>query len=717
MQQQEVKTTDWPLNSVENALLKMSSTDTDYARQVNGVGFSKLDTQFGNSLADKLGQWGHLTFRQRAAAYKMLRKYRRQLLQNWGIAYELIPEPLEDEPAKTAVKGKVWLHDGSLIVDSPYNGALVNALRAVPTRRWEPDGKPASQTGQKGVWVVPLTIDNFAVIEKLVADFALDMEAEAKLALKTSQHALEEMVEGSKALDAEIEVPELGVTLLPFQKAGLAFARKVLETGGLYIADEMGLGKTVETLAIAEDGERFPMLVAVPKVVWLNWAREARKVLPNRTVAMLAPATVSRSMMRAVGDVRVITSSEDEDSMIRSLLDTEGRWIANIFVVSYNNLLKWSPALMEVPWKLVAYDEAHLLKSRGAQRTKAAQSLAKLAETMVCLSGTPIPNAPAELITQLNILGRLQDLGGFKRYWGRYCNGWDRGHANEEELNVKMRSTFYLRRTKRDVYPELPEVRWIDVPVPMHDPGHYERVEADLMHFIREKAESDDELLAVLKEIEDDDERAATKKALIDEKYERAMRAQVLTLINALRQVVAQEKMPAFYEWLDSWLETTTGNGHSLQGEASKKIIVFTDHRDIGKMVAERYSAPLIIGGMDEGRKSQYIQSFQDGNERMIVCAIQAAGLGITLTAASDVVFLEYPWRPMDMDQAVSRTYGRVNDLHGATAYQIIAPATIDDRMLEKISEKRDTTGKVTDGSDDSVFGAVLRGLIKEARG
>jgi SWI/SNF-related matrix-associated actin-dependent regulator 1 of chromatin subfamily A len=698
---QEEVTNGWPTHSIENALLCMRSVNLDHASQLNGVGFNKLDSEFGNSLAEKVQQYGGLTFKQRFFAYKTLRKYRGQLLREFGISFDMIPEPVEEEPsAKPTVKGIVWLHGTDLVFDSPYNTKLVNALRVLPTRRWEQNGKPESRLKQKGVWLVPLTIDNIPMVRKLIEDFGLDLDPEAATALDQRQGHLEEMIDGSKALDADVEVPNLGITLLPFQRAAVAFARKVLPTGGMYIADEMGLGKTVETLAIAEDHALFPALVAVPDAVWLNWAIEGQKVLPHRKVTLLAPATVSKSARFAAGRSEIIAHPGDDDTAAKLVLEAK----ADVFVVTYPNLLKWSKALMDIEWKLVTYDEAHLLKSRGAQRSKAAATLAKMAANAICLSGTPIPNAPSELITQINMLGRMDDLGGWKQFWYGYCGGWERGHRNEEELNAKMRSTFYLRRTKKDVYPELPEVRWVDVPVEMKNPSRYEQVEADLMNFIRERVENDEEVAALLADIEDINERLAMKKSITDEKYERAMRAQVLTLINALRVVVAQEKLPAMYRWLDSWWANS----------GDKKVIVFTDHREIGKAIAEKYSSPLILGGMDQGRKSQALQSFQEGNERLIVCAIQAAGLGITLTAASDVVFTEYPWRPMDMDQAVSRTYGRVNDLHGATAYQMIAPGTIDDKMLEKISEKRTVTGKVSDGS---VFGAVLKDLLKTAKG
>lgn len=695
-----METEQWPLHSVERALLCMWSVNQDYATQLNGVGYNKLDSDFGNSLAEKLSKWGHLTFRQKAAAYKMLKRYRRQLMVQWGIDWDLIPEPVENEP-QAKVKGQVRLSDrGELIFDSPYNPTLKNALQVMPTRRWDASPK-LSLLGQKGVWIVAISIDNFKHLNVVLETFDLEISDEAKAAIENARQHLESMVEGSKSQDADIEIEGLGVELLPFQKATVAFARQVLKTGGMYDANEMGLGKTVENLAIAQDQNLFPHLVGVPNVVWLNWGTEALKVLPGRRTVLLAPRSLSVAERRAVPEgVSVAYLDSDDDNNLASLIPKGGGWY-DVYVVTYDNLLKWSPALLEVPWKLVTYDEAHLLKERKAKRTQAAAQLAKVADSVILMSGTPTPNAPAELITQFNMLDRMDDLGGFKRYWWRYCQSHSRGHANLEELNAKMRSTFYRRITKAEVYPELPAVRWIPVPVKMRNPERYDEIEADLLRFIQEKVERDADLAALLSEIEDIDAAIALKKEVVDERYERSMRARVLATINACRQVAAEEKFDAFTQWMDSWLATAT----------DKKMIVFTYHREIGEATAERYSAPLIYGGMDKGKKKLIEQDFQENPAtRVLVCAIKAAGLGLTLTAASDVAFLEYDWRPLDMDQAVSRTYGRVNDLHGATAYEIRASGTIDDLMLDRIAQKRDVTGKVSDGG--SIFGEVMRDLL-----
>src|SRR5690606_34189139 len=140
-------------------------------------------------------------------------------------------------------------------------------------------------------------------------------------------------------------------------------------------------------------------------------------------------------------------------------------------VVGDSNIATWKEKL--TGYKSYVFDESQRLKNFDAQRTKAAIAMAKKADYVFLLTGTPIMNRPAEFASQLDILGRLKDFGGkwgfYKRYCGAYRDSfgvWNiLGSSNLEELNKRLRSSCYLRRTKDDVLLELPEARIDQLPV------------------------------------------------------------------------------------------------------------------------------------------------------------------------------------------------------------------------------------------------------------
>jgi SWI/SNF-related matrix-associated actin-dependent regulator 1 of chromatin subfamily A len=173
--------------------------------------------------------------------------------------------------------------------------------------------------------------------------------------------------------------------------------------------------------------------------------------------------------------------------------------------------------------------------------------------------------------------------------------------------------------------------------------------------------------------------------------------------MNALRQVAAQEKMEDTIAWIEQWLEDS----------GQEKTIIFGIHRDINELLAQHFNAPLIYGGMTGAERHEAEEQFQNEPQtRVLVCSIDAAGVGLTLTAATNVMFVELPWRPMDFDQAIGRAYGRLSDVHGVTAYQIIVPNTIEDEICSIIAKKRDIIEKGADGSK-SVASQILNKIMK----
>lgn len=433
---------------------------------------------------------------------------------------------------------------------------------------------------------------------------------------------------------------------------------------GVLIADEMGLGKTVQALAVLAATDAYPAVVVCPASLRLNWERETRKWLPGRTVEVLS-------------GTKAVPRREWPD----------------VVVLNYDVLHAWSDTL-PVPRALVL-DESHCVKNADARRTKAA---IRLADRMpdnalrLCLSGTPVMNKPGELLTQLRILGRLEEFGGAQAFKDRYVHG----PRNLTELNRRLRATCFVRRRKEDVLTELPPKRWSDLYVE-GDPqvmARYRRAEQDVVSFLADRAR---EAALASGATEEQAQRAAWERAL------RAQSAEHLAAVGALKKLAAEAKMPAVRQWIADFTES------------GGKLVAFGHHRDIVGALDEQFAHGCRVqGGMDAEARQAAVDRFQtDPDQKVIACSLNAAGVGLTLTAASDVLFVEQGWTPAAMDQAADRCH-RIGQVDSVTAWNVLAAGTIDEDVAALIARKREivdaaTDGRTPDGDDvQSVLGDLL---------
>jgi SNF2 family DNA or RNA helicase len=299
------------------------------------------------------------------------------------------------------------------------------------------------------------------------------------------------------------------------------------------------------------------------------------------------------------------------------------------------------------------------------------------------LTGTPVMNRPNELIAQLTAMGRLDDLGGFWHFANRYC-GYEPGRGmmgahNLAELNDLLRQTCFIRRLKADVLKELPAKTSALVPMAIDNEDDYRYAESDLIGWLHEQGDF--------------------------EGADAATRAEHLVRIERLKQLAADGKMGAVCEWIDSFLES------------GEKLVVFAHHVHIVNALADRYSAPRISGAVSEKERDAAIQAFQnDPQTRLIVCNIQAGGVGITLTAASNVAFVELAWTPAAHEQAVDRTH-RIGQRDVVIAWYLLANGTIDDDIYALIESKRVVVNAATDGGtagEASILKELTTAMLKK---
>lgn len=520
--------------------------------------------------------------------------------------------------------------------------------------------------------------------------------------MKSLEQERQRIIAASCAKDANVTLPSgFGGTLKPFQRAAVAYYQQ-LPHGQVLLGDSMGLGKTVEALAILHIENAFPALIVCPMSLKINWKRHVEKFLPGRTV-------------------EVVNSGEDPAG-----------W-ADVIIINYDLLSdgwdesnggkkevilsRYVKAIGHRNFQAIVLDESHYVKSDDAQRSKACEKLAEGVPVRLLLTGTPLVNRPLELVQQLKIMGQLDNFGGFMGFAFAFCNpkstpwGWDfSGASNLSALNERLRSTCMVRRTKEEVLDDLDPIQWPEIYVEINNRQEYEQAEKNLMAWLREQAVEEVGFLESIKDLPQERQNFLRWQHGNDV-VAKAMRAEALRRIGVLRLLAAQGKIPAAIEWIENFLEK------------GKKLVVFGWHREIVEAIGRYFDAPFITGDTPINVRQEYVDRFQnDPDCRLIVGNLQTISEGLTLTAASDVLFLEMAWTPARQDQAASRVH-RIGQVEARTnAWLMLADDTIDEMMAHLIASKREVissaTGDLTGNEQQAdIDNSVISELISQLLG
>ncbi|MEA2156059.1 MAG: SWI/SNF-related matrix-associated actin-dependent regulator of chromatin subfamily A-like protein 1 [Solirubrobacteraceae bacterium] len=520
---------------------------------------------------------------------------------------------------------------------------------------WDPDvGTAFCRLPGADVRSATLPIDPW-VVEPLDAFIALHgvavdgPGAEVLTALRAEHAAALATIRASRAVTGEpiAEVAAvLGGELAPFQWAGV---RYVLEARRAFIADEQGLGKTVEALAALEADGAYPAVVVCPASLKLNWQRETARWLGHRSVAVIEG--------RGVGPGR-----------------------ADITILNYEIVAAHREALGRMGPRALVVDESHYVKNPQAKRTQAVRRLAATVAPdglRLALSGTPVLNHAEELVSQLRVIGRLEDFGSGAQFTRRF-----RGELSEERLHWHLRRRCFVRRLKSEVLPQLPAKRQVVVPVALSNEREYRLAEQDVIAWLRSQPLDLRELNARI---------AAT------------LRAERLAQLGTLQRLAARGKLGAALSWIADFLES------------GEPLVVFARHIEVQEAVLARFpGAAHLLGRDSTAARDATVAVFQTpGGPQLLIGATRVAAQGITLTRASNVAFLELEWTPAMHDQAEDRCH-RIGQHDAVTAWYLLAADTIDETMAALIQRKRGIVAAVTDGrrgDTDGLVEAVVREL------
>ena len=520
-----------------------------------------------------------------------------------------------------------------------YRTSIVDRVRQIPGRRFD---------GAKKVWIVP-------------ARSRVDLE---RMIYQIRQFENINWVNGTEKKEEDIayDIPELPdltvphnlkIQPYPYQLKGIA---RGLELKRFMNCDEPGLGKTLQSIATINLADAFPCLVVCPSSLKINWQREWEKFTDKKAMILTDKVRDTWTFFFQTGmhQVFIVNYESLKKYFVQRIKKAEGWTLRDVEFRNSINL-----------FKSVIIDESHRCKSASTQQAKFCKGICTGKEWVIELTGTPVVNRPKDLIPQLAILNRMDDFGGYKPFVNRYCSG-QREASNLKELNFNLWKYCMFRREKSLVLTDLPDkIRQVNT-CEITNRKEYMDAERDLIMYLQKYKDAD------------------------DEKIEKALRGEVMVRINILRQISARGKVRDVIEFVKDFRE----NG--------KKIILFCSLHEVVDQLKRYFPTAVSVTGRDsQDEKQRAVDAFQNNPKAdIIICSIKAAGVGLTLTASSNVAFVEFPWTYADCCQCEDRAH-RIGQKDSVTCYYFLGRRTIDEKVYRIIQEKKNIANAVTGSTED----------------
>ncbi len=427
------------------------------------------------------------------------------------------------------------------------------------------------------------------------------------------------------------------IKLFPYQAVD---AKWLAPKNQALLAHEMGVGKTYIAIEAFLKAKCKRVLIVCPAVAKVNWQKELEKY-----------AGIKAQILETIDDF----------------------FLTDVAICSFNYAASYG-ASFPANWDLIIIDEAHFLKNPESQRAKTivgSQGLIHKTKKFWALTGTPAPNHAGETWVWLYVFGltkmsyegfinkycQVHQVGGF--YGRMQISGTNTKNSPELKSLLKR---FSIRRLKKDV---------LDLPPMTHNTYYIEGA-------------SDESVFAKNPELK---EKLELELQLLKEKLDITVDfGNTLSALNLLSQSVSSLRR---YHGFKKLPETAKLIDFELKNEMYNKIIVFGIHTDILKELYKKLSKynPAMIIGATKDKQSQ-VDKFQTDNTcKIFLGNILAAGTAITLTAASEVIFIERDWVPGNNQQAADRAH-RIGQTSSVNCRHIVISNSIDEKISETIVRK-----------------------------
>jgi SNF2-related domain/Helicase conserved C-terminal domain len=444
------------------------------------------------------------------------------------------------------------------------------------------------------------------------------------------------------------------------------------------LADEPGLGKTAEALLAAEAANAYPLLVVVPNVVKTNWAREAARWTPHRT------ATVVQ------GDGEAVDG------------------FADIVVLNYEVLDRHVGWLGDFGFRGMVADEAHFIKNKTSQRSQHVLALSDRIRSrtdrplLMALTGTPLINDIEDFRAIWQFLGWIDDSRPLDELMDALeetgLTPADRGfHAAARQCVIDLG---IVRHRKLDVAADIPARRIADLPVELDERvgrsiRAAERDLADRMVTRYETALANRSSEAGVEGIDHDLVRRVARSELKAATTAKSGE-NVFTVMRRIGQ--AKAELAADYA--------------TQLARSAGKVVFFAKHVDVMDAAEQLFARQgvrfsSIRGGQTPTARQANVDAFvNDPDVRIAVCSLTAAGVGLNLQVASNIVLAELSWTDAEQTQAIDRSH-RIGQTEPVTAWRIIAAQTIDAQIAGLIDSKAGLAARALDGSDQEIISSA----------
>lgn len=479
-------------------------------------------------------------------------------------------------------------------------------------------------------------------------------------------NAAHERVKALKTID-DVPLPTaLHAELRPYQQCGFQWLYGNTHAGlGSIIADDMGLGKTLQVLATAlklkEDGEignHASALIVVPTSLLTNWCKEIERFTPSLSIHVYH------------GPGRALPAPGAQPDLVAT---------------TYGHARSDLAALRRLSWRVVIVDEAQNIKNPSAAQTKAIKSIR--AGARIAMTGTPVENRLSEYWSIMDFANPGY-LSTPKRFSEQFATPIQvHGDRRVAERFRRAAAPFLMRRVKTDtsIISDLPE-----------------KIEQDQFCELTE-------------------EQAAVYESVVREGLEVIQgesdtfqrQGLVLQMILALKQICNHPR-----QYLNDGATTPMHSGKAQRllelltetHRLHEKVLVFTQFRKAGELlqgwIAEAFgrTPAFLHGGLSRKQRDALVERFQgERTERVFILSLKAAGTGLNLTAASQVVHFDLWWNPAVEAQATDRAY-RIGQSQTVQVHRLITRATFEERINAMIRSKR-ALSELTVGTGEQWIG------------
>ncbi len=430
--------------------------------------------------------------------------------------------------------------------------------------------------------------------------------------------------------------------LFPYQAEGVEALKSIMTREGgaraALLSDPPGAGKTSQAIALASAlGIKDDILIICPASLRLNWDREFR-------------------MWSTIDDTLIIKCHADSDA-------AWGKWGAVITSYTLASNEPTLTALTERKWKYLILDESHYCKSPSSQTARSCLiTIWNQCRYRLLITGTPIPNGRAS--EAWSTFSRLLPsvLGSWKDYCARYCIPYETNYGvayrskNLDELGRIARGTFMVRRKREDILGQLPEMVRCQVPIEVPELKVFEAQDGiDIGEIVR------------------------------------AVEAGIPLMSDALstaRRKLGELKAQGAYDYIVQ-----------VVLEEVQNCVVFVHHRAVYEALASSLmlagvSFVSVTGKTSVDDRQKAVDTFQAGGARVFLASLTAANVGITLTASSTVVFVEFDWTPSVNEQAEGRVR-RIGQKDIMRSIYLFVPDSLDEKILGVVRKKQREIGKV----------------------